>query len=89
MDTLQQTLNGGPVLHVVLAVKFRAFGVTLGTVNYSHDVPMPLPLEWVAENQTLVGLDQNGVSLHITLEAQVPVANPFPVVVAGPPPGAG
>lgn len=57
-----------PTMHVQLDVKFRAFGVTFGNVHFQKDIPLPVEAEFVAHNQTLVGLNQNGVSLQITLK---------------------
>lgn len=51
-------------LHVILRVKFRAFGVTFGTLSETWDVPLPLV---VADDQRLIQFDQRGVRLEVFL----------------------
>lgn len=53
------------ILHVVLKVKFRAFGITFGTVDKSWDLALPVQLPG-ASGGNLLAFSERGVTLTIS-----------------------
>lgn len=53
-------------LKIWLKVKFRAFGVTFGTLEQEFD-PIALPIPAVVPSQVLVDFNQRGVKLFVKL----------------------
>ena len=50
-----------PVVYVYLKVKFRAFGITFGTVTKSWTEPVPFPVTL----HKLVDFDERGIRLIV------------------------
>lgn len=55
-------------LHIVLSVKFRAFGVTFGNISEQWD--KALPFTSIVPAQNLLTYSERGVTLTISLLAQ-------------------
>jgi hypothetical protein len=61
--------EGGEMkLHIVLSVKFRAFGVTFGNISEQWD--KALPFTSIVPAQNLLTYSERGVTLTISLLAQ-------------------
>lgn len=52
-------------LFITLSVKFRAFGITFGTLNKEFVVPIPAPVPLPRQN--LLTFSERGVNLTIAL----------------------
>ena len=56
------------VLRIWLKVKFRAFGITFGTLSQEFD-PIPLPIAVPVAPQTLLDFNERGVKLFVKLQS--------------------
>ncbi len=56
------------ILNVNLAVKFRAFGITFGTVTQGWNIPLDLPA-LISLPAKLIAFNERGVQLNVNLLA--------------------
>lgn len=60
------------MIHVDLSVKFRAFGITFGTVveHFDPHLPFPVPVP-IPNDVTLISYHDHGINLVVILKATV------------------